>query len=296
MAINLSALAPLTTAATALSNLILVSPQSIVGYAPQPFANPNGDGTIDLSQAPPALLFHYEGEQAVTLTSDITDHYIEDNTAIQDQIALRPVIVTTQGFIGELNNVPPFGLQTLKTAADKLTTIGAYAPQVSITAQLAYNEALLAYQVGSNARDAAVASWTSINNLASGGTSNGQAVINSSGKITAGSSQNKQQIMFQQFYGYWQERRLFTVQTPWAVLQNMAIGSLRAVQDPETRVISTFELSFKQIRTALTAVSGIPTSLAGHAAPQASSLVNQGASPGSPGASVGDGIAKTVAP
>src|SRR6185312_8744514 len=100
---DLSSLASITTAATALSNLILVNPQKTIGYQPQNAPSNNGQ----TAQLGPSLLFHYEGEQTASLESDITDHYIENNTAIQDQIALKPVIITTHGFIGELNDIPP---------------------------------------------------------------------------------------------------------------------------------------------------------------------------------------------
>src|ERR1700729_4349756 len=119
---NISALSQVTTAATALSNLILVSPQSTIGYQPQNAPLANGSPT----QPPPSLLFHYEGEQVVSLQSDITDHYIEDNTALQDQIALKPEEVTTHGFIGELNDVAPPILAAVQAIADKLTVIDAY--------------------------------------------------------------------------------------------------------------------------------------------------------------------------
>lgn len=287
MAVNLSALAPVTTAATALSNLVLVSPQATVGYQPQ---NPTDAGLLSTAQQPPAFLFNYEGEQTVTVESDITDHFVETNSAIQDQIALKPEIITTHGFIGELNNVVPFGLQTLKKAAEKLTAIGSYAPQLSVTAQLAYNEAFLLYQVGTNAVNAAVSAWSSVGNL----DSNGQSVIGSNGLETSfeiANTQNKQQTAFQQLYGYWRSRTLFTVQTPWAVFQNMAIRSLRAIQDAETRVITDFEISFKMIRYASTiATAGTPTSLSGRASTQASGTTNLGASTPKPSIPLAGGI------
>lgn len=290
MPINLSSLSSATTAATALSNLIMVSPQSVVGYAPQ---NPTINGLVSLKQNAPALLFHYEGEQTSTFESDITDHYIENNSAVQDQISLKPVIITTHGFIGELNDVAPFGLQTLKAAANKLTGISAYAPQLSTTALIAYNQAFLAYQVAANAVNAAVSAWSSVSNLVTG--SDGQSVIGANGELKTASVQNKQQVMYQAFYGYWQNRTLFTVQTPWAVYQNMAILRLRAIQSEETRVITDFEVSFKQIRTVSTAFNGIPVSLDGRAATQAQPLTDQGTTSGSPSIGVGEGTAKTVA-
>lgn len=272
MAINLDSLSNLTTAATALSNLIMVSPQKTVGYQPQNYPS----FKKDTSALPPTILFNYEGEQSVTLTSDITDHFIENNTAIQDQIALKPITITTSGFIGELNDVAPAALQPLKTVAQKLTPLGPYAPQLSATAIIAYNNALLAYTVGANLINSAVSTWSSISGK--GGTS----VINGAG-ITEQPNQNKQQIYFQQFYGYFQRRTLFTVQTPWAIFQDMAIQSLRSVQDAETRVITDFEITFKQMRFASTlsisAGSGTnAANLQGRLSSQAGSLVDLGTS------------------
>jgi hypothetical protein len=273
MAINLAQISATTTAATALSSLVLVSPQTVVGYQPQ---NPrNADGTPSQDQAPPAFLFEYEGEQSATLSSDITDHYVENNYAVQDQIALKPEMITTRGYIGELNDVGPRALQIAKAVAEKLTAISSYAPQVSITALVAYNEAFLAYQVATNAINAGVSAWSSVGNFLTDST--GQAVIDEAGLSQSSSPQNKQQIAFQQLYGYWRQRTLFTVQTPWAVFQNMAILSLRAIQGEETNVISDFEITFKMIRTANTAV-GQPTSLSGRAATQNATSQNTGTS------------------
>lgn len=272
MAINLSALAPATTAATSLSNLILVTPQENLGYQPQ--NPPTKDGVI--AQNPPTLLFHYEGEQTVTLESDITDHYIEDNTAIQDQVALRPELISTHGFIGELNDVVPKALRPLKIAADKLTTLVAYTPQLTETALIAYTQAFFAYQVASQAVNAGVAAWSSI--------------VGSSGV------QTKQGAMFQQFYGYWQKRTLFTVQTPWGLFQDCAILSLRAIQDAETRVITDFEVRFKKLRFAkTTSFAAQTTTLQGRAAPQASGLVDCGASTPTSSITLNQGLAQNFA-
>lgn len=246
-----------TTAAQTLSNLILVTPQSNLGYQAQSI--PNKDGTP--SQLPPAILFNYEGEQSIGIESDITDHYVEDNTAIQDQIALRPETVTTHGFVGELNDVVPEPLAKLKEIRDKLLVLGAYTPQLTLTAAIAYNQALAAYQTAKNLLNSAVARWSSITN------GNNQA-------------QTQQQAYFQQFYGYWKSRTLFTVQTPWAVFDNMAIKSLRAIQTEDTRVITDFEVTFKKIRFASSVLETnnalIPANMQSRAAIAASREVDLG--------------------
>lgn len=228
MPIDLSALSQASNGISTLSNLILATPSSQGGITPFP---PNADGTINFTVPAPVFVFDYEGEQSLQFKSDITDHYIEDNTSIQDHIALPPERITTHGFIGELNDITPKLLQPLKTAALKLTTLVAYAPAVSETADIAFQEAQYAYQLAINAANAAVSAWTSI---AGGG--GGKPV------------QSKQQVALTTLYQYWAKRSLFTVQTPWAIFTNMAIESCRAVQDESTDQVSEFELTFKQMR------------------------------------------------
>lgn len=241
---TLSPLSTATTTALGLASLILVSPQSVIGYQPQ--NPPSQDGAV--TAWPPTIVFHYEGEQTANLVSDITDHYVEDNTAIQDQIALKPIEITTHGFIGELNDVVPTSLQALQIAANKLTIISAYTPVLSTTALIAFNTAFQLYQTASSVANSAVAAWSSITN------SGGESVITGdfNNPIIQEPNQTKQQQYFQQFFGYWNSRTLFTVQTPWAIFQNMAIKTLRSVQDAETRVITDFQITFKQMRFAST--------------------------------------------
>ncbi len=274
MAVSLASLTPITTTATTLSNLVLVSPQSTIGYQPQNAPNP--DGTPSTAQVPPAFLFNYEGEQSVQLDSDITDHYIEDNTALQDQIALKPPIIRTQGFIGELNDIAPAALAPLKIAAQKLTLVSAYTPGLSISAQIAYNTAFQLYQVAQNAVNSAIATWSSINGTG------GESVIsgNSSFPIAKEPNQNQQQLAFQQLFGYMQARILFTVQTPWAVFTNMAIQSMRPIQEADSPVITTFEMSFKQIRIAQTSTTAgtIGSNQQGRASLQSANTTSLGTS------------------
>lgn len=238
--------------ATSLANLIVVTANTIVGYQPQTGSSLLGATKLSVAgipivqPPPPSLVFHYEGEQTVTLESDITDHYVEDNTAVQDQIALRPELITTHGFIGELNDIPPnIVLAGLQSAANAFTTISAYTPALSVTAQLAYTEASFLYSTAINAINSAVSAWSSIGSLVSG--TSGSTTLNQSDLINTSGLQSQQQIYFQQFYAYWKNRVLFTVQTPWGVFSDCAIKTLRAIQDAETNVITDFEVTFKVI-------------------------------------------------
>jgi hypothetical protein len=227
MSVNVEALSTATTAAEALANLILVTPKPI-GYQAQA-ANYS-------LQNPTSVFFDIEGENTATLKSEITDHYVEDNTAIQDHVAIKPLIVTVVGYVGELTNIPPNKiLQSLKLAADRLTVLTAYTPELTVAAQEAYNTAFQVYQSLEQTKNAAVAAWNSLNNIEG--------------------AQNRQQKVFSTFWGYQQSRTLFTIETPWAVYQDMAIETLKVAQGEETKFISNFEITFKQIRKASVLVS-----------------------------------------
>lgn len=271
MSVNLTALSSVTSAAGTLGNLILVKPNDNLGIQAQ---LPDGSTTSD------SFLFNYEGENTVTLDSDITDHWAEDNKALQDQIALKPEMIQTNGYIGELNDIVPKVLQPLKTAADKLTVLSPFVPQVSATALIAFNTAKQAYDTAASVAGSAVSAWNTIA---------GNDVTDINGvKFQA---QTKQQLAFQKFYGYWNQRQLFTVQTPWAIFNNMAIKTLRAVQDEDTRVITTFEVTFKRMRFAETInqVNGI--SFNGRAAAQAAGIVDHGVSTPTPSIGLGAALA-----
>jgi hypothetical protein len=263
---NLTALSNITTSASGLANLVLATPQSTQGYQPQ--NPPLFGGALNnfLQLNPPPFVFHYEGENTVSLESDITDHFIEDNSAIQDQIAVRPEIITVHGYIGELNNVPPQTKNALQSVADKLQSISAYTPALTTAANVTFAAATTGGQIATSALNAGVAAWTSLSGAG------GESVIDGTSVFPA-ANQNKQQTAFQTFYGYWRNRVLFTIQTPWAVFQNCAIFKMRSIQGEETRMITDFEVTFKLIRMATTQNSKTQS---GRLSDQIASLVSNG--------------------
>lgn len=266
MGLDLSALSTATTTAQTLSSLILVTPQKKVGYQ----ATRDQDGEITDIES---FLFHYEGEQSVSIQSDVTDHFVEDNTVINDHIGLRPEMIQTSGFIGELNNVVPPAAQIAKFAVDKLVALAPYTPKLSIAALEVYNNGQQIYSLYQNGKASinSVKAWASLGN----NQENVVGTIDSNGNISNAveALQTKQQIAFQKFYGYWRNRSLFKVQTPWAIFENCAIMSLRAIQDAETETVSNFEITFKVIRFAKTIQIKVTDSIFGD---QSSDVDNKG--------------------
>lgn len=264
--INLSAIQDVTNVARSIANVILVTPLQDQGIQPLAItASPDApSGTQDLSP----ILFDFQGEQSVDLSSDITDHYTEDNTALQDQIALRPEVIRTQGYISDLNDIVPAALKPLQTAVVKLTPLTAYSPQLTLAAIRAYNAAVTGYSLVKLGVAAAVSKW--------GGSS---------------TQQNKQQAAYLRFMGYWRERRLFKVQTPWCIFPFCAIQNIRAVQDESTRTITTFEVTFKVIRFARTVQSGFVDFGQGRFNNQAAPLLDNGNSTPAASTSLSDQMA-----
>ena len=260
----------LASSIPALAGLLIASPnaKNTIGYQPQ-----NTAYSLNPSLKSQTLVFHYEGEQTVSLESDVTDHFIEDNTSVQDQVALRPEIITTHGFIGDLNNVPAnAALAALQIAANALTSVSGYLPGLSVTALEAYNTAVLANSTITAATQSAVSAYNSLSG------NGGESVINGN-SITLTGNQTPQQQYFQQFYAYWATRTQFTVQTPWAIFQNCIIKNLRAIQDADTRTITDFEVTFKVLRFASTQTvvsSSLLGNQSGRAANQAVFQINFG--------------------
>lgn len=105
-----------------------------------------------------AFYFDIITEHSINIENNITDNYLENNTAIQDTIAHSPITMTLSGMVGELVYVPStnnqrFLNQVYKTlnqnkdgdyynnyvVTDKLSAIAQLYPPVDNVTQLAKN-------------------------------------------------------------------------------------------------------------------------------------------------------------
>jgi hypothetical protein len=195
------------------------------------------------------LAFDYMGEVKIESNSDITEHYMEDNNPTQDHIALAPRRVTLRGIVGELVAGPrPRGvLGVLNNIQDSLTTIPGYlpgkTPQYILKAGRAISKAQnIATQVSS-----AVSRGKSLWNMFSGG------------NVAA----TKQAKMYQKLETIRQNRSiLVTVNTPFLTFENMAIESITSMQPEDTKFLSEFTVTLKEIRYAAVIATQLPGSVA----------------------------------
>lgn len=216
------------------------------------------------------FVFSAQGEAFAQLAADITDHYSEDNKALQDHIAIHPKRITLKGFVGELTySRPGASASTLNVLTEKLTVISAFLPSLSTGAQT--------IQQG----------ITNPTNLLLSSSSNLYGLVKNI--LGATGNTKNQQNAYVYFKSLMETATLMGVQTPWEFMTNMAIESIIAIQDDKSIYVSDFAVTFKQIRIASTTTfmpvgsgSAVPTApvAQGDAAIQKASVTNLGNTPG----------------
>lgn len=292
------------------------------------------------------FLFNFDAEQFLELISEITDNPVEDNTTLQDNIALLPERVTLRGMVAELTDAadivdtpaptpaplplfpplfPSFSLGANLSFGSKLGAFGLNAGVSIGPGGIVSASAAVAGSIGPFSADALVrtvsgelsgvlagfsanvqaAVSSSVNNaiksLSGGNAPSSGAIaaavqsavgniigpsltpsvaglitqsVNASLSTTAGTTagptagaadslyayyvnrapiqlgQTMQSFAVSYFCQMWLARQMFSVETPWGIMNNMGILNMRAEQPEETKYGTNFSVTFKKIRVA----------------------------------------------
>lgn len=177
------------------------------------------------------LLFSIPESESLRLQAQITDHVVENNSSMQDHIAINPISVTLTGKVSELVLSKSKLEKYAETVLNTLGTVGALSPAFSQSA----TQALSTISRAKQATEQTLAKLANLKDVVSGNP-----------------TRNKQQDYYlklkQLFYG----RSLMTIQTPWENLQNMAIENVSFDQDETTNEWTTVSVTLKQITLAQT--------------------------------------------
>tara|TARA_R110000764_G_scaffold116029_1_gene202931 strand:+ start:5017 stop:5952 length:936 start_codon:yes stop_codon:yes gene_type:complete len=196
------------------------------------------------------FIFDIEGETTINLKSEITDHFLEDNSTIQDHIAIKPKKITLNTYVGELVYKPESDeLLNVETVVRKLTTLNAYLPELTDTAQSLIN-------LASDDNTSITDTLENITSQTVNKATDYYAVVRN--LLNTGS---KQQGAYLYFKSLMEQKILVSLQTPFEYMNNMAIESVTAYQGEESNTISNFTITLKQIRLAevLTVAEGTLT-------------------------------------
>lgn len=215
--------------------------------------------------------FHIPQSEQVKMESEITDHYTDRNSAVQDHIARRPVTITVSGLQGEY-------FYSVNQIEDTLALV---VPTMKLCKQLmprldaATIQGKLAWQNYRKSMDTAAAKGyigilpnLSALNITSGSAANiSQDILK---ETKGGWSKAKEGLqtlngvdmfkLFQDVYklksaqtraflylqAMWLSSTPFTVETTWRRYDNMLIQSLVPVRDNNTD-ITEFTVTFKQV-------------------------------------------------
>lgn len=182
-------------------------------------------------------VFDISGGESIELESDITDHFTENGSFIQDHIVNKPMRITLSGLIGELKyEAPKNGTieGDLSALSNSLTAVPAYlgplTPQAS--QKLAVATSAAAYAAGQYE-----AIKKRVSNLK---------------KYFDGkdATETLQQKAFAELKAMRDSKQIVTVQTPWGFYSNMAIVSISIRQDDKTNDYSDVSVSLKEMRFA----------------------------------------------
>lgn len=192
------------------------------------------------------FLFDITGKEEVVRECDITDHYVEENFAVQDNISFRPTMVNLKGYMGEVKQIYSGSGINLLTNIESLGSLGGLAPNFAQQSAQIYSKV------------AGIAG--KISNIAS-------QASNLFGMFgLSGPKKSAAQDAYEFFVLAMAFRVLCTVQTPFAKHTNMAIVRVSSVQGEDSKTITDFTVTFKEIRKVKTITNNEPKVAAGRAA------------------------------
>lgn len=169
------------------------------------------------------------------LDMDITDHYVESGSFINDHAVEKPIMITLTGMIGELvYSAPESGSleATLSNLSTKLGLVPAYLGPFTpgMTQKLAVVASAAAY---------AASQATAIEKRAT------NLIRYFKGED---SSQSLQEKAFRDLSALWKSKQVVTVQTPWGFFGNMMIKTISPKQDQQSNDYTDFSITLKEVR------------------------------------------------
>jgi hypothetical protein len=188
-----------------------------------------------LNQGISGWVFDVPSGESVDQSADITDHWIETGSFINDHAVIKPVRITLSGFVGNLvYHAPQPGElgYALSNLSSKLSEVDAYAGPFTDQYTAKAAKALERASYIANQVDAIAKRATNILKYFAG---DGQQI-------------NAMQLAYLQLSGLHRSKQVVTVQTPWEYFPKMMIESLSSSQDEASNDITSFSIVLKEVR------------------------------------------------
>lgn len=179
--------------------------------------------------------FDIDQDESLNLSADITDHYVENNTFLNDHRVIKPVEITVNGLKGEVVFRPPEGLpgQT-QELNNRLEEVDAYLGD--------FTPGMLQEIMKSISRANSAVSRINQN------LNRTQNVLSAlSGE---GPEKTEQEKAYSELKALFYSNQLVTVQTPWRYFDNMMINAVNFRQGQSSRDYSQISVTLKEVRFA----------------------------------------------
>lgn len=164
------------------------------------------------------VLFDIIESDAISIQADITDHYVEDNTAVQDTMALKPIEITLKGFVAEKVYERSLMItDEIENAFSKIAPISALIPPISSYATVVVN----ASRYVESSINRYINSFKNIKDIFN---------KNKTPQVS------KQMAVAQNLLNLRNSRTLVTVKTPYGTFDNMLVLDAQMEQGDNTTV------------------------------------------------------------
>ena len=216
--------------------------------------------------------FHLPQTEVIKLENEITDHFVETNSPIQDHIAQKPITITLTGLVGDyfysVNQIEDM----LSRVVTTLTIVKEFLPKISAATAAAKAGKLSLSSLNpfkSNTQNQNANNQTTTVAMSDFSTMDLFALFQNLYKLK--SAQAKAYTFFECL---WKSRGLCTVETTWKRFNNMAVQSITAKRDNNAD-ITDFSVTLKQITTVSTLTETLEE-YKNRMEQQASSVVDKG--------------------
>lgn len=182
------------------------------------------------------FVFTQARETSVSLQSEITNHFVENNSTIQNNIGLKPVTLQLSGYIAEKSFKKTTETQ-LQKGVKIVTTVASFAPLLTQGAR----QAKQIWQSGK-------ANKNGVLDFLKGNVNNGVDIFNTFRTLLI--PLTEQAKAYNYFYALWQAKQLVALETPYRFFSKMAILNVSMVQGEKSKSISEVSITLQEIRTA----------------------------------------------
>lgn len=180
------------------------------------------------------FLFSVQNQETLTRSAEVTNHFTENNSFLNDHKTIQADVVTLNGFVGELVFEAPTGVAALgQIIQSRLEATEAYLGDLTPGAVQQAQEAISQAQSTVSAINQTLDKTQNVLGFFAG----------DSTQLTA------QEKAFTDLSALFESKDLLTVQTPWKYYDNLTMTGLALTQDAETNQITDITVTLQEIRT-----------------------------------------------